>query len=1112
MQIVKSYALILLIFLTFTTLNSCKDSKNNSEKIEELNSKEDVPKLFSKLTPEKTNILFQNELTENIDFNYYQYMYSYIGAGVASGDFNNDGLIDLFFTSNTSACKLYKNEGNLVFQDVSALTSINPLEGFNTGITLVDINQDGLLDIYLVRGGLDKTEGRFENLLYINEGDFQFSEQGAAYGLNDSNRGIQATFFDMDNDNDLDLFISNTPDIDGKTKDVIDLNKKQKDPESQKLLGSDKLYKNAGNGRFVDVSFDSGIHYDIGFGLNPQVGDLNGDGFLDIYVCNDFKVPDFAYINNGDGTFKDQRDTFFKHISYNSMGSDIADFNNDGEFDIATLDMNPEDYIRSKTTMAMTSIPKFEQMVENNYHYQFMHNMLQINNGNSTFSDIGNMSGISNTDWSWAILSADLDLDGYQDLYITNGVFRDVIDQDKTREILKTIRAKGKKPTKEDFLKYAQMFPQQKLKNYFYKNNGDLTFEDVTNKWTNISPTFSNGAIYVDLDNDGDLEVVTNNINESATVLKNNALEQGIGNYVSFNLMGPEGNKNGLGTKIVLETENGLKLTRQLINSRGFLSSVSNSLHFGIPKTDKVKQVFVKWLDGKEQLLEGLTINSEYTISYQDATISKNTNNKELEGVFKAEPFPYGHKDPYHNDYKLQLLLPYKYSHLGPATAIGDINNDGLEDVFIGGAFDNTSELLLGDKTGRFIKKTSKALQDDSRFEDISATFFDADNDGDQDLYVGSGSYEFSPNSRGQQDRLYLNDGNGNFTKSENLLPQFTVVSTVVKAADFDNDGDQDLFIGGGVLPGKYPKSGGSYLLENKAGVFSIANTDFKLPELGMVKDALWEDIDDNGTLDLIVTGEWMGIEVLLNRNDHFEKSKQYTSLSNSKGWWNKLLIEDIDDDGDLDIVAGNLGLNMKFHASNEKPFHVYSKDFDSNGVEDIILSKEYKGKLVPVRGRTCTSQQMPHIAKKIPTFEEFANLGVEGILGEEINSALHYEVNEFRSGIFVNQNGKFEFHPFSNETQASLINSIIYHDFDQDGQKDLLLAGNNYQFEVETTRSDAGIGVFLKGKDGGKFDYIPNKISGFYTDGDVRHLINLPNQKKVIVTVNDGKYLSFNY
>ncbi len=1115
MRFYKSFQYSLFLFFAFLTQNvlkSCKYSKNETDNVDKVVEVKKVsPLLFSKLFPSEANISFENRLTENLDFNYYQYMYSYIGAGLAVNDFNNDGLKDVFLVSNTSNCQLYKNKGSLSFEDITKLSNINPNKGFNVGVTTVDINNDGLLDIYLVRGGLDNSEGKFENLLYVNQGDFKFKEQGKEYGINDSNRGIHATFFDIDNDNDLDLFISNTPDIDSKYSEIIDINKANKNPESKSKLGSDKLYKNLGNGKFKDVSKEAGIYFDIGFGLNPQVGDLNGDGFLDIYVCNDFKVPDFVYINNGDGTFSDKREDFFKHMSHNSMGSDVIDINNDGQFDVVSLDMNPEDYIRSKTTMSMTSIPKFEKMVANGYHHQYMHNMMQVNNGNDTFSDVSNLGGLANTDWSWAVLGADFDLDGYEDIYITNGVFRDVLDQDTTNKILVQLRENGRKPTKEDFLKFAKMLPQQKLKNYLFKNNGDLTFSDKTDEWANLDETFSNGAVYVDLDNDGDLEIITNNIDEPATILKNNSVELGLGNFVTFEFKGPKGNGNGLGVKVVIETTKGKQLTRQLINSRGFLSSVSNRLHFGIEKGDTIKNTIVQWLDGKKQSIINLELNKHHNISYEDAE-EKSAKEGENTLVFKRQNFNHIHREKYNNDYNNQLLLPYKFSHLGPAIARADINADGIDDVFIGGAFQDNPKLLLGTASGKLREKTSKAILEDGKFEDVSALFFDVDNDGDQDLYVGSGSYEFSPTSRGQQDRLYLNDGKGNFTKSIDGLPDLRVVTTTVKATDFDNDGDQDLFIGAGVVPGKYPQSGGSYLLRNTGGKFSIANDETDLPKLGLVKDAEWFDINSDGSQDLVVTGEWMGIEVLLNKNGKFVVSEDHKSLSETKGWWNKLLVDDLDGDGDLDIAAGNLGLNMKFHASKEKPFHVYAKDFDFNGVEDIVLAKDYNGKQVPVRGRTCTSQQMPHIAQKIPTFEEFANLGVDGILGKGIDSALHYEVNEFRSGIFVNNNGSFEFEPFLNEVQASLVNSILFEDFDGDGQKDLLLAGNNYQFEIETTRSDAGVGVFLKGTGKGNFEYIPNSKTGFYTKGDVRQLTYLPSLKKVIVGINDGEHQLYDY
>ncbi len=1102
-----------LIIFSFLLLGNVFCSRNKEQSIEPTSSKYVEPmnekKLFTSLSPDLSGVDFVNEIREDEEFNYYLYEYAYNGAGVVVEDFDKDGLKDIFFLSNHKKSIFYKNLGNLKFKRITKFAGISNDGGFCLGVTQVDINQDGLIDIYITRGGLDKSKGKFKNQLFINKGDFQFVENAEGYDIADENRGVQSSFFDFDNDNDLDLFISNTPVLNKKTSLVVDFEKESNFEINKEFFGCDKLYENV-NGKYVDISNKAKILMDKSFGLNPQVGDFNNDGFLDVYVCNDFKSPDFLYINKGGSSFEESIKDVFKHTSYYSMGSDVSDFNNDGLSDLISLDMSPSDYFRSKTTMAMTSIPKFEKMVENGYHYQYMHNMLQLGQESGDFQEVSQMAGVANTDWSWSCLFADFDLDGYNDIFIANGIFRDVLDQDAKISTMSKLKANGRKPTKKDFLELVRKLPQQKLKNYIFKNKGDLTFQDKTDEWANLTETFSNGAVYVDLDNDGDLEIVTNNIDEPATILKNNAVELGLGQFASFEFDGPKNNINGLGVKVTLETSEGDMLTRQLINSRGFLSSVSNRLHFGISKEVEIKKATIKWLDGKSQIVTGLALNKHHKISYIDA-IKTSTKIKENKNIFKASHFGYAHKEKYNNDYKNQLLLPYKYSHLGPSIASADINSDGFDDVFIGGAFNDNPKLLFGTSSGKFREKTPKAILDDGKFEDISALFFDADNDGDKDLYVGSGSYEFSPTSRGQQDRLYLNDGKGNFLKSDDGLPDLRVVTATVKASDYDNDGDLDLFIGAGVIPGKYPQSGESYILKNNKGKF-IKDENSELSKLGLVKDAVWKDFDNDGAQDLIVVGEWTGVEVLLNKEGKLTKATKFSSLSNTKGWWNKVLVEDVDNDGDLDVIAGNLGLNMKFHASKEKPFHVYAKDFDFNGTEDIVLAKDYKGVQVPVRGRTCTSQQMPHIAQKIPTFEEFANLGVDGILGKGINSALHYEVNEFRSGIFINNKGEFTFQPFVNEVQSSIVNSILFQDFDGDGVKDLLVAGNNYQFEVETTRSDAGVGVFLKGNGKGQFDYVSNNNTGFYTKGDVRQLVHLPSLKKVIVGVNDGQHQCYSY
>ncbi len=1102
-----SNSMVLLKTLLISTLiltSSCSETKKETKTISE------SKKLFTSVLPSDSGVNFQNKLVETLDENYFQYNYMYIGGGVATADFNNDGLVDIFFSSNTSDNKLYLNKGEFKFEDISKKAGIIKRPGFDTGVTVVDVNNDGYLDIYLSRAGFMDDNNKFANMLYINNGDLTFTEKAKELGLDDDNRTINAVFFDYDNDNDLDVYISNAGDIVGRNQtEVRNLLELQKDPKTIALKGSDKLFNNDGTGHFTDVSIKAGILPETGFGLNPQIADLNNDGWLDIYVNNDFNIPDFAFINNGNGTFTESRDKVVKHMAFNTMGGDIADINNDGLLDLMSLDMNPEDYIRSKTTMGMTSIKQFESMTKTGYHYQYMHNMLQINNGNGTFSEISKMAGIADTDWSWSMLSADFDLDGANDIFITNGVFRDVIDRDANNKIKQTLRERGRKPTKEDFLEYAQMLPQQKLSNYFFKNNNNLTFENVTDSWNNTNPTFSNGAAYADLDNDGDLDIVVNNINEPASILKNNAREVNNGNFIQFTINGPEKNKFGVGTKINLFLEDGSILTRQLINTRGFLSSVSNKLHFGISKDAKIEQAKIIWQDGKEQSILNPEINTSLVVNYTSAVNVATEKTSDSDKLFTSLKFNHSHSDPYFNDYHNQVLLPHKLSQTGPAVAKADVNNDGFDDVFIGGGRKQAGKLLLSKSNGTFKTTTILDFVKDKNMEDVGATFFDADGDGDKDLYVVSGSYEFSRLPKLLLDRLYINNGKGNFKKSTNALPDMVSAGSVVIAEDYDNDGDQDLFVGGRVIPEKYPYAPKSFLLINNKGRFTVETRTLapKLESVGMVTDAVWFDINNDKQKDLIVTGEWMGIEVFINDNGKLQKSKTHSNLANQKGWWNKLLVADYDKDGDLDILAGNLGTNYKFHATKDKPFHIYTNDFDFNGVEDVFLAKDYNGRQVPVRGKGCTAQQLPHLKNKIKTYNQFANSDLADILGTRIKSSLHYEASQFKTGIFKNDGkGNFTFEPLSNNIQKSLTNSFLYDDINNDGINDIILAGNNHMSEVETTRSDAGIGVFLQGDKEGNYKYTSNLKSGFYADKDVRNLLLLKSAKgKLLLVVNNN-------
>jgi hypothetical protein len=1091
--------LLLISFCCFLLiiLNSCGSEEGNSDTI------------FEIVEPGKSGVNFVNFIEESKEFYYYDYIYSYNGGGVAANDFNNDGLVDIFFISNKGKNEIYKNLGDFTFSNLSDKSGLDTPEGFNSGVTIGDLNSDGLLDIYVCRAGKYE-DNRLRNLLYINKGNFKFEEAAANYNLDDANRSTSATFFDYDNDGFIDVYVVNSPlKVDRDFEEVRELDLIHKDPETANLKGSDKLYRNNGNGSFEDVSKKAGILQDAGFGLNAQVSDLNNDGFLDIHVSNDFEVPDFVYMNRGDGTFEECGQKTLKHMSFYSMGCDIADLNNDGLMDIVTLDMSPDDYIRSKTTMSMTSIPKFQQMVDKGYHYQYMHNMLHENNGNGKYSEVSQLGGIANTDWSWTPLIADFDLDGYNDIYITNGVFRDVIDKDVSNKIKALIGDKNNSPSDEEFLEYTKMLPQQKLTNFFYKNGGDGTYLDKSQSWVLSKPTFSNGAAYADLDNDGDLDIIVNNINEKALLLKNKAVDNELGNYLEISLQGPPNNAFGIGTKIIATLNNGEKIVRELVLSRGYLSSGQSKVHFGLGHATKIERLKVIWPSSKVEIIEDVMPNQFLQLSYENSIFSSNKITSDSFDLFEKIDFNISHSEVVYDDYERQLLLPHKLSQLGPAFAKADLNGDGLDDFYIGGATGFEGQVFISGPNNSIKLLSKETFRKDASYEDIDALFFDADNDGDLDLYVVSGSYEFGQRSSNLQDRLYLNSGGGNFEKSSTPLPPMHTAGSVVAASDFDKDGDLDLFIGGRVIPGNYPHPPRSYLLRNNQGAFTDVTSEIAvdLERIGMVTDAVWNDLDFDGNVELVVTGEWMGIEIFENSDGKIIKSEKYTEMSEHKGWWNKLFIADIDNNGTKDIIAGNLGLNYKFKTSFSKPFQVYTSDFDYNGIEDILLTKFYNDKEVLVRGKQCTQEQIPVLRELITSFADFANRDIYQIVGNNLNQALHLIAVEFRSGVFIqNESNRFHFSHFGNEAQKSTVNGILFRDFDGDDIPDLILAGNNYMSEIETTRADAGIGVYMKGIGNGKFEFIPNYKTNFYADKDVRNIEVLDmSSGKVVVVINNN-------
>lgn len=1080
----------LFISITWTSCETDATSSNTSP---------NTFKLFKEIKSSSSGIDFSNNITENEEKHYFKFQYMYNGGGVAAGDINNDGLVDLYFTANEGPNKLYINKGNLKFEDITDKAGVDGGAGWDTGVSMIDINEDGFLDIYVCKSGwMDIKPELRKNLLFVNQGDNTFKEQAGQYGLADGGFSVQAVYLDYDNDGDLDMYLSNHPtDFDIKKASNI----RNNPPASV----SDRLYQNNGNSTFTDVSDKAGIK-NYGHGLGPVTGDVNNDGFTDIYVANDYKENDYLYINNGDGTFTDKIKEMTAHVSFYAMGADISDINNDGWQDIFTTEMLAEDYKRSKTNMAEMNVPFFRKLLAHGYHHQYMHNSLQINRGNGFFSEVAQLTGLSKTDWSWACLIADLDNDTQKDVFISNGYKRDVFDKDYKKKLEKLVQQQGGRisPTQ-----IYEAMPSTKLPNYVYQNNGNLQFTNRIKDWGINKGMLSNGAVLADLDNDGDYEIVCNNLDESAVIYKNLATEKSGNNYINVKLEGKKGNRLGVGSVISLET-NEVQLTEEMKGVRGFQSCLEYQAHFGLGSNEQVDKIQVKWSDGTVTTQNNIAANQTITIKYADAQPMELPSapsalfTDQTNEVFDE---PFKHQENNFDDYTKQVLLPHEMSRLGPFTAVADINGDQLEDLFIGGAMNQSGAVYIQNKEGKLTKTNQPSLEDGSSFEDMGAVFFDADKDGDMDLYVASGGTEFGPSSTIYQDRLYINN-NGTFERNHDALPSITTSSSAVAVADFDKDGDIDIFVGGRVIPDQYPYSPNSYILVNDNGKFTDKTMDFapQLSQCGMVTSAIWTDYNKDDALDLIVVGEWMPIRIFENQNGFLnEKTKEF-GLDKYTGWWNKVVAADINNDGNMDYILGNLGLNYKFKASQEKPFHVFTDDFDSNGTVDIVLAKNNKDKLVPIRGKQCSSQQMPFVNEKFATYDAFADASVQDIIGENIKQALHLEATTFESGVLINNGTAFEFNPLPNMAQISTINAIQVNDWNNDNIKDIVIAGNMYGAEAETTRADSSIGLLLLGSQDGTFTVSNNNDNGLFIAGNTKgaSAITLKNKQHLIFSKNN--------
>jgi len=1088
------YSLICIFLIACTDSNSNK-TKNTS------NANTDT-KLFSKVSAQQSGLNFQNVVREDMKYNFLNFPYLYAGAGVAVGDIDNDGLVDVFMTSNFGSNKLFKNKGDLTFDDISVASKTGDVNGFTTGALMMDINNDGWLDIYVSKSGVLEDEITRRNKLFINQKDGSFTEEAKKWGVDDPGYTTQAYQLDYDKDGDLDLYVVNyRTDFKNNTK----ISSKIQSEISE--FTSDQLYRNDGT-KFTKVTGEAGL-YNKAWGLAGTVGDFNNDTWPDIYVSNDFLEPDVMYINQKDGTFKNEINTRISHISFNSMGADYADLNNDLYSDLITVDMLAENYARSKENMASMSTQNFTNMVKVGYHHAYMANMLHLNTGNGNFKETAQLSGVVKTDWSWSPLIADFDNDGLKDIFISNGVLKDYTNQD-FRVALREKNNNGESMTLEAVL---AMLPAEKLDNYLYKNNGDLSFTKSTTEWGLNDPSFSNGAAYADLDNDGDLDLIVNNVNDPVSLYENNAAK----NYIQVQLKGPSNNALGLGAEVFV-ISNQKKQYQQLYLARGFQSSVSNVLHFGLDDEVAVNQLMIQWPDGKVSILEQPAANKKHTISYASATntqlsLRRNNNKRQIKDPTQLG-INYRHQENEVNDYALQLLLPHKQSSKGTGIAVADVNGDGLEDFFVGNAAGAVAQLNIQSTKGVF-KTTNTALWNrEAAHEDAGALFFDADGDGDQDLYVISAGYELKENNPLLQDRLYMNDGKGNFSRNNSALPVMLSSGKSVAAGDYDGDGDTDLFVGGNVIPGKYPLAPRSFLLKNDNGTFTNATAQNEvLSQSGMISEAIFTDFDMDNDLDLFVVGEWMNPTIFTNNNGSFEKT-EIPALKDNEGWWYSITAADFDQDGDPDYVLGNIGLNNKFQPKKDKPIYIYSKDFDNNGSYDVALTKMNNGKLVPVRGKECSSEQNPFLLDKIGTFKEFASLEFKDIYGEDrLKDANKLVAHNFAS-IYMQNNGDgtFTISKLSNQAQLGPTLASIAKDINGDGKLDIMGIGGMYDAEVETIRYDSNHGYVLLGDGHGNFVYDRDFDLNLVSDAKDMTAINLNGNTNFIVVSNNSPLQIFSF
>jgi hypothetical protein len=1071
--------------------------------------------LFTPLPPDSTGVTFTNQLHFDQQFNIYTYRNFYNGGGVGLGDINNDGLVDIYLTANLNTNKLYLNKGNLKFEDITEAAGVGGTKAWSTGVAMADVNGDGWLDIYVCNSGDVEGDDK-ENELFINNGDNTFTERAKEYGLADKGFTTHAVFFDYDLDGDLDVYILNN-----SYQAIGSFNLRKNERPKRDALGGDKLMRNDGN-KFVDVSEQAGIYGSvIGFGLGVTVGDINKDGWPDLYVSNDFFERDYLYINNQDGTFRECLTEQMKSISGASMGADLADINNDTWPDIFVTEMLPEPNERIKTVTTFENWDRYQNNVINDYYHQFTRNMLQLNNANNTFSEVGRLAGVEATDWSWGALMFDADNDGLKDIFVANGIYQDLTNQDylqyvSSEEVVKAIVSNNR----VDYKKLVELIPSNPVPDYFFQNQGGLKFVNKASEWGLGEPNFSNGSAYGDLDNDGDLDLVINRVNEPAIIARNNTSTLlPDAHYLKFKLTGSGKNTLALGSTIEVQADGNTYFIEQMPN-RGFQSSVDPRPHLGLGKSAVAERVLVRWPGGKQTALTRVPTNQVIELSEEGAS-QKPVEHTAPQNNFlfmpAEQPLLHRHIESEFVDFDRDKLCYHMQSNEGPRLAVADVNGDALPDVLIGGARDQPARLHLQQPNGIFTTGADQPWFADRLSEDMGIEFFDADGDGDVDVYVCSGSSEFSNVSNALMDRLYINDGRGNFVRSNQTLPTPRLEnSSCVRAADFDRDGDIDLFVGVRGEAFRYGRPVSSYVLVNNGkGAFTDVTKSVApgLANIGMVTDARWADVDNDGDVDLMVVGEFMPIKIFLNSGGKLTETVT-PATDFSAGWWNRIEAADLDGDGDIDFVLANHGLNSRFRASREKPITMYVNDFDRNGSTEQILCVFNGDISYPVALRHDLVAQIPSLKKKYLKYDSYKNQTIHDIFSPaELEGATRLEAFQLASVVLWNEgDGRFSLEPLPLPAQLSVMYAIAVFDINNDGHLDIITGGNQYRAKPEVGRYDASYGAVLLGDGKRHFASVPPTTSGLVLHGEVRDfgLLNIAGKPHLVVLRNNDTALTY--